>query len=162
MKVTASRERVCYTVGPIKDKALATEISGRYSAREAETSMKSSLEKEYLGMMVYIGGHGSRAAAIRTANELASRGITDHIIVDTADEDNVLSLGVFGLKRNAERLQARVAAMEYPVETEPRYRERTIYWLYAEQDSETAMLELLDDADHQRGISQIPTQCLPG
>ena len=52
--------------------------------------------------------------------------------------------------------------MDFKVETEARYRERTIYWLYAEQSSEKDVLQLLDAADTETGISQIPTQCLPG
>ena len=154
-------KRVCYTIGPIKDRARAIEISGRYSSRDVETEIKSSLEKEYLGVMVYIGGHADRNAALRTANELAERGIRDHIIINEDDRQNLLSLGVFGLKKNADRLRARVAAMNYPVETEARYRERTIFWLYAEQSSEADLLQLLESAEGDSGISQIPTQCLP-
>ena len=157
-----SDKRVCYTIGPIKDKARAIEISGRYSGREVETSLKSSLEKEYQGVMVYIGGHKTRAEAVATANRLAARGITDHIIVNNPDTPHILSLGVFGLKKNADRLKARVEKMDFKVDTEARYRERTIFWLYAEQSSEADLLELLDDSDNASGISQIPTQCLPG
>jgi hypothetical protein len=157
-----SDKRVCYTIGPIKDKARAIEISGRYSGKQAATALKSSLEKEYQGVMVYISGHKTRADAVRTAGKLAARGITDHIIVNSPDNPNILSLGVFGLKRNADRLKARIEKMDFKVETEARYRERTIYWLYAEQSSEVDVLQLLESTDNESGISQIPTQCLPG
>jgi hypothetical protein len=155
-----SDKRVCYTIGPIKDKARAIEISGRYSGRNARTSLKSSLEKEYQGVMVYIGGHKTRADAVRTASKLAANGITDHIIVNNPDKPNILSLGVFGLKRNADRLKARIEKLDFKVETEARYRERTIYWLYAEQSSEDDVMQLLEISDNESGISQIPTQCL--
>ncbi len=158
----SSDKRVCYTIGPIKDKARAIEISGRYSGRQVITSLKSNLEKEYQGVMVFIAGHKTRADAVKTAGKLAAKGITDHIIVNNPDRANILSLGVFGLKRNADRLKARVEKMDFKVETEARYRERTIYWLYAEQSSEKDVLQLLDAADTGTGISQIPTQCLPG
>ena len=59
--------RICYTIGPIKDRARAAEISGRYSARQVDTSLKSNVEKEYHGVMVYIGGHRTRAEALETA-----------------------------------------------------------------------------------------------
>ena len=156
-----SDRRVCYTIGPIKDKARAIEISGRYSGKQAETSLKSNLEKDYQGVMVYIGGHKTREDAVKTANKLAAQGIRDHIIVNNPDSPNILSLGVFGLKKNADRLRARVAKLNFPVQLEARYRERTIYWLYAEQSSEAEMLRLLNDAEFDDGISQIPTQCLP-
>lgn len=157
-----SDKRVCYTIGPIKDKARAIEISGRYSGRKVVTALKSSLEKEYQGVMVYIDGHKSRAAAVKTASRLASRGITDHIIVSNSVKSNILSLGVFGLKRNADRLKARIERMDFKVKSEARYRERTIYWLYAEQSSESDILQLLESSDNESGISQIPTHCLPG
>jgi len=153
--------RVCYTIGPITDKSRAIEISGRYSGNRAWTALKSSLEKQYLGVMVYIAGHETRGAAITTANKLSARGVRDHIIVNQPERPNLLSLGVFGLKKNADRLKVRVARLGFPVETESRYRERTIYWLYIEQSSETELLQLLVDDEFDSGISQIPTRCLP-
>ena len=156
-----SDKRVCYTIGPVKDKARAIEISGRYSGRQIETALKSSLEKQYMGMMVYIDGHKTRNDALKTANKLSAKGLRDHIIVNEPDRPNLLSLGVFGLKKNAERLRARVEKMGFPAKTEARYRERTIYWVYAEQSSEDELLRLLGEAEFDDGISQIPTQCLP-
>lgn len=156
----ASARRVCYTIGPITDKARAIEISGRYSGNQAETALKSSLEKQYLGVMVFVGGHKTRGAAITTANKLSARGIRDHIIVNHPDQPHLLSLGVFGLKKNADRLRGRVVKLGFPAESEARYRERTIFWLYVEQSSETELLHLLVDDEFDSGISQIPTQCL--
>jgi len=156
-----SDKRVCYTIGPITDRARAIEISGRYGGKQVKTEIKSSLEKQYLGVMVYIGGHDSRQEAERTAERLSSKGINDHIIVDNQTQKNVISLGVFGLKRNADRLRERVAGLDFNAQTEARYRERTIFWLYGEQSSESEMLRLLREAETSDGISQIPTQCLP-
>jgi hypothetical protein len=156
-----SDKRVCYTIGPIKDKARAIEISGRYSGKQITTSLKSRLEKQYMGMMVYIDGHKTRTDALKTADALSQRGVRDHIIVNHPDKPNLLSLGVFGLKKNADGLKARVQKLGFPAETEARYRERTIFWVYAEQSSEDELLRLLEEAEFGDGISQIPTQCLP-
>jgi hypothetical protein len=157
----SSDKRVCYTIGPFKDRERAVEISGRYSGKRADTELKSSLEQDYQGVMVYIAGHKTREDAIKTANGLAKKGIRDHIIVNDPEKTNILSLGVFGLKKNADRHATRVKKLGFNAETEARYRERTIFWLYAEQSSETEYLLLLDDADYDTGINQIPTECLP-
>jgi len=157
----ARDRRVCYTIGPITDNARAIEISGRYSGNQADTALKSSLDKQYLGVMVFVGGHKTRGAAITTANKLSAKGIRDHIIVNHPQQPHLLSLGVFGLKKNADRLKSRVVRMGFPAESEARYRERTIFWLYVEQSSETELLHLLVDDEFDSGISQIPTQCLP-
>jgi len=156
-----SDKRVCYTIGPLTDRARAIEISGRYSAKRIRTALKSSLEKQYRGVMVYIGGHKTRADALKTANKLSAKGVRDHIIVSDPGQDTVLSLGVFGLKKNADRLKYRVQKLGFPVKTEARYRERTIYWVYAEQSSEDELMRLLKATEFDEGISQIPTQCLP-
>lgn len=154
-----SNKQLCYTIGPFKDKTRAIEVSGRYSARAVATELKSSQEKEYLGVMVYITGHKSREEAKRTADALAARGIRDSIIINEPGKSNILSLGVFGLKKNADRQRQRIEKLNYQVESEARYRGRTIYWLYNKQSSESELLNLLDDTDTRQGISQISNQC---
>jgi hypothetical protein len=155
-------KRVCYTIGPLKDRARAIEISGRYSGKQIVTALKSSLEKQYQGTMVYIDGHKSRADALKTANKLSVKGIRDHFILsDTGRPQNQLSLGVFGLKKNTDEFQKRLKKLGFSTKTEARYRERTIYWVYAEQSSEGKLLRLLNQAEFDDGISQTSTQCLP-
>ena len=156
-----SDKRVCYTIGPVKDKSRAIEISGRYSGKQISTALKSSNEKQYMGMMVFIGGHKNRNDALKTANALSAKGVLDHIILNSPERPNLLSLGVFGLKKNADRLKDRVQKPGFDAMTEARYRERTIYWVYAEQSSEDTLEQLLKQAELEDGISQIPTQCLP-
>jgi len=155
----ADAQPLCYTIGPFKDKTRALEISGRYSTQNIRTQLKSRLEKEYLGIMVYISGHATREEAIARAEKLSSQGITDRFIINEEGKANVLSLGVFGLKKNAERLTARLKKLKYPAETELRYRDRTIYWLYYQLPNESDLPILLDDQDVANGIGQIPGQC---
>jgi hypothetical protein len=152
-------DRLCYTIGPFKDKTRALEVSARYSNNDVRTELKSSQEKEYLGIMVYISNHETRKAAVNTATALAKKGFRDSLIVNEADKSNALSMGVFGLKRNADRLISRLKKLKYPVKSEPRYRERTIYWVYNEQSNENNIFVLLDTNDEEKGISQIPRQC---
>lgn len=155
----ATNQLLCYTIGPFKDKTRALEVSGRYSGNQIKTRLKSSLEKDYMGVMVYIGGHKNRKAAIKTASSLATKGIRDYIIVTVEDEENVLSIGVFGLKKNADRLIGKLKKLKFPVKSMSRYRERTIYWLYYQQSNDRELLSLLDDGDIDKGISQISRQC---
>ena len=156
-----SDKRVCYAIGPFKDRARAIEISGRYSGKRISTALRSRLEKQYMGVMVYIDGHKTRADALKTANKLSAKGLRDHIIINEPGQSNLLSLGVFGLKKNADRLAYRVKQLGFPAKTEARYRERTIYWVNAEQSSEDELMRLLKQAEFNDGISQTPTQCLP-
>lgn len=151
--------RLCYTIGPFKERTRALEVSRRYSNNNVRTELKSSLEKEYLGVMVYLKGNGNRQDAINTADKLAAKGIRDYQIINEPGKTNALSLGVFGLKKNADRQVARLKKLKYPVKTELRYRERTIYWVYNEQSNDSELLNLLDADDADKGIGRIPQQC---
>lgn len=155
----AGNQQVCYTIGPFKDKTRALEISGRYTANKVKTELKSSKEKEYLGIMVYLSGHETRDQAVKTAEKLTTQGIRDYLIVNEEDKSNVLSLGVFGLKRNADRLSEKLRKLNYDVQNEARYRDRTIYWLYYQQSNESESKFLIDQQDMANGIGQIPRQC---
>ena len=152
--------RLCYTIGPFKDKTRAQQVAGRYRGSSLTTDLKSSQEKEYLGVMVFIEGHKTREAAVKTAQGLSAKGIRDNIIINRPGEEILLSLGVFGLKKNAEAHKARIEKLDYKVKTESRYRERTIYWIYNEQASDIEQLNLLKADDRSSGISQIGSQCL--
>ena len=151
--------RLCYTIGPFKDKTRALEVSARYTANDVKTELKSNQEKEYLGIMVYTSDHKNKQAAVDTAAALAKKGFRDSLIVNEADKSYALSLGVFGLKRNADRLISRLKKLNYSVKSEPRYRDRTIYWVYSEQSNESSLYILLDTDDVEKGIGQMPRQC---
>ena len=152
--------RLCYTIGPFKDKTRALEVSARYSTNDVKTELKSSQEKQYLGIMVYTSDHKSRQAAIDTAAELAKKGFRDsRIHLNEADRSHNLSLGVFGLKKNADQLISRLKKYKYAVKTQPRYRDRTIFWVYSEQSNTSELFILLDTEDLDKGIGQIPRQC---
>ena len=75
------------------------------------------------------------------------------------DKSNILSLGVFGLKKNAERRVKQLKKLKYTIKTEARYRERTIFWLYYQQSNESDLQLLLSEQDITNGISQISSQC---
>jgi hypothetical protein len=150
---------LCYTLGPFKEQQQAQQVIQRFSQDKIKITSRSSVEQEYMGMMVYIDGHENREAAISTAQELRKKGIDDYIIVNEPDKTNVLSLGVFGLKKNAERHQARIEALGYQAKTEPRYRKRRIYWLDYSRLETQALGTYIDELKRDLGISRIARQC---
>ena len=151
--------RLCYTLGPFKKQQDAQEVALRFKQNKIDISLRSSLEKEYMGMMVYIDEHESRDAAVKTAENLAAEGVRDYIIVNEPGKSNILSLGVFGLKKNALRRQKNIARLGYDVKTEARYRNRTIYWLdYSESENES-LTRFIDRLKQEKGISRISRQC---
>ena len=151
--------KLCYTLGPFKGLQSANEVALKFKQNKTPVGTRSNQEKEYRGMMVYVDGHKSRAEAMKTAESLKARGVKDYIIVSEPDNSNILSLGVFSLKKNAERRYNRIAKLGYPVKKVARYRNTTIYWLdYSESENEN-LTRFIDRLKIEKGISRISRQC---
>ncbi len=153
--------KLCYTVGPITDRERANEIMTRFRINQVETRLQTKQEKEYRGTMVFVGGHKTRADAQRTASALSARGLTEYAIVEKANQPYILSLGVFSQKDNVDEMMTRAAGLNFKVQAEARWRERTVFWLLNQQSAKIDVPQLLDRRDISDGISQIPAQCLP-
>ena len=155
----SAEKKLCYTLGPFKDEQRAQEVIVAFKNHDLTMTTRPSREKEYLGLMVYIDGHDSRNEVIATAEALAKKGIRDYMIINEERLTNALSLGVFGLKKNAERRMQRISALGYQVESEPRYRTRTIYWLDYNQPEPDMLLPVVDRLKIEQGISRITRAC---
>ncbi len=152
-------DKLCYTLGPFKEQQAAQEVALKFKQNKIPISSRSSQEKEYRGMMVYLDGHKTRDDALSSAAFLSARGIRDYIIVNEPGRANILSLGVFGLKKNADRQLQKVSKLGYSVKSEARYRNRTIYWLdYSESENEN-LTRFIDQLKNEKGISRISRQC---
>jgi hypothetical protein len=150
---------LCYTLGPFKEQKLAQQTASQYKQQNIPITTRSSIEKGYMGLMVYIDGHKNRKEAVATAEALKAKGVRDYIIVNDWDKTNVLSLGVYALKKNADRLKSRVEALGYEVQTEARYRNQTIYWLDYSQVENENLSQLVERLKSEQGISRISRQC---
>ncbi len=150
---------LCYTLGPFKEQTEAQEAARRLLDAGIEASLRPSKEQEYMGVMVYLGPHDSRQQARAVARELGEKGVRDYIIFSDPDKPNALSLGVFGLKKNAERRKAQLEKLGYQPKTELRYRQRTIYWLDYAQAEPPPLRDWIDRMKTERGLSRIRRQC---
>ena len=158
----AASRQICFAIGPVRDHAQAIDISGRYAARQIKTRLGTSLDKHYLGVMVYVDGHASRAEAKQTASALSAQGIRDHIIINPEGRLHLLSLGVFGERRNAERLRAQIERHGISAGMEQRFREQTVYFVFGEWTGRGGLPELLDGRDVAEGVVRFPTPCSAG
>lgn len=150
---------VCFRIGPFHTRAKAVAVGARYRKRDTAVKIDSSAERRYVGDMVYIDGHASRAEALATAENLVEHGINDYAVLDEPGKRNVLSLGVFSDGQNARRLKTRVEAMNYPVKLEAVYRARKVYWLITEQSGAPEPIDVLVTEELQSGVNQVPSDC---
>ena len=156
---SATSTQLCYSIGPFKNRASAVEVSSRYQARGSTAKIISRVDQAYIGEMVFIDDLGTREAALEVANKLKSQGITDSMLLNEPGKTNALSLGVYGLKQNADRLKAKVESMDLAVKTEARYRREAMYWLRNRQINAEQPLLLLSADELESGVRQVSSNC---
>lgn len=152
-------DRLCYTLGPFGSSQDVQEAALRFRQSGIDVSSRSSNEQEYRGMMVYLGGFASRTEAQQATTNLKQDGIADFLILDDGERNNIVSLGVFSLKKNAERQHERVKKLGYPVHSEARYREKTIYWLDYSEDSKKNAESLIQRLSEEFSVSRLSRDC---
>ncbi|WEN15009.1 SPOR domain-containing protein [Rhodanobacter sp. AS-Z3] len=119
----------CVALGPFATpqdlrnarQALAGQAT-RMRARQEQTSQAS-------GWWVYLPAAANRAKALEVARRLSARNINDYFVVNSGDQSNTISLGLFKDPANARKRRDEVAAAGF----DPRLTERSEtvpeYWL---------------------------------
>lgn len=119
----------CLALGPFATpqdlrnarQALAAQAA-RMRSRQEQTSQTS-------GWWVYLPAAGSRAQALETARQLAAHDISDYFVVNSGDQPNTISLGLFRDPANARKRRDEIAAAGFPARLSERSENVPEYWL---------------------------------
>lgn len=122
-------KNTCLALGPF-----ATPQALR-NAREALRSqvirMRSRQESstQTTGWWVYLPSLGSRAQALAVAQRLSDRQIDDYFVVNTGDQPNAISLGLFKDPANARNRRDELVTAGFPALMQERSEQIPEYWL---------------------------------
>ena len=119
----------CYTLGPLPSQADARRIANALSEDTQAVRERLATATRERGYWVYLPAQTSRDDALGKARELASVGVRDYYVVTAGENENTISLGLFGQQDNALRRQASLRQMGFEAEVTIRYDERPEYWV---------------------------------
>jgi hypothetical protein len=128
---------VCRTIGYLESRSDAEIVSVSLRALGLKPELQSETSNEQAGIWVLIPQQATRREAINISNRLERDGVTDLWRFTSGDLVHAISLGLF---RNEERAEARkreIAALGYDVIVKPRYRQKSKYWLYFQENTPT-------------------------
>lgn len=128
-ELTAVVGRSCVTIGPFRSSADADEAELRYINEGMQVGRRSPLGRIFVGHWVQIRDVPSRDEANRMLDILRDGGLNDAYFVETEDEGIKISLGVFGVRESAERVELDARALDLPAEISPRFSEGTLHFV---------------------------------
>ena len=128
-QLTAAVGRSCVTLGPFRSADDADEAEMRYAGEGMQVARRSPLGRIFVGHWVQIRDVPSRQEADRMLDVLREGGLGDAYFVQTEDEGMKISLGVFGVRESAERVELEARSLDLPAEITPRFSEGTIHFV---------------------------------
>lgn len=121
--------RACVTIGPFRDRDDALEAQTRYASEGMQTGIRSGMGEYFIGHWVQIQDVPDRDTSNRMTGELRDGGLTDAYPVFTDDEGIKISLGLFGNRASAEKIQRDARALGFDAIIAPRTGEGALHWV---------------------------------
>lgn len=130
-ELAASRGPSCVTVGPLKTAADAERAQADFEAEGMRASVRATVGQVFVGHWVQIRDIPDRSTGNAMLEKLREGGLSDAYLVPTEDEGLKISLGLFGEKTRAEKVELDARSMDFDAEITPRVRDATVYFVDA-------------------------------
>ena len=121
--------RSCVTIGPFKTATDAEAAMAGFDSEGMRTSMRTTEGQLFVGHWVQIRNIPSREAGNTMLAKLRDGGLGDAYLVATDDDGLKISLGLFGEKSRAERVELQAKSMDLPADITPRMRDAIIFYV---------------------------------
>lgn len=121
--------RSCVTIGPLKTQEEADEAIADYERQGMRTSSRMTTGQVFVGHWVQIRDIPDRATGNAMLDKLHNGGLGDAYLVSAADDGLKISLGLFGDKSGAERVELQAKSLDLPAEITPRMRDAMVYFV---------------------------------
>lgn len=152
----------CYSLGPFRKALDAERVKVNIEARELSVTLRISTKRRKRGYWVYLPPLANRKAAVKTAKELARKGIEDYLVIASGENENAISLGLYTKAVAAQRRLSRIRTLGYEPVQEPSYKEASEYWLdyreVGDKDLPTEFWELLAYAEDK--LQRLERDCV--
>ena len=126
---TSAASRAIKSSGPFRQGIDADGAQSRYSSEGMKTAQRMERGEIFVGHWVQVRNIPDREAGNATVAALREGGIPEAYLVTTDDEGLKISLGVFGNRDGAERVQALARSLGYPAEIMPRTADGVYYFV---------------------------------
>lgn len=121
--------RSCVTLGPFRTSDLADDAQSEYTSRGMQTARRMEQGQIFVGHWVQIKDLPDRDAGNMAVEALREGGISEAYLVTTDDEGLKVSLGVFGNRDGAERVESLAQSLGFAAEITARRAEGMYYFV---------------------------------
>lgn len=139
----------CQSIGPFATPADLRRAMNTLTPRVTRIQFREVAATALRDYRVFLPAAASREAALKTARDLAARGVSDYYVVTAGDQQNTVSLGLFRDLANARARHDEIVAMGYDATVEARTVQAPQWWVDIAADAGFDWRPLLSDTGLQ-------------
>ena len=139
----------CQSIGPFATPADLRRAINTLTPRVIRIQFREVAATALHDYRVFLPAAANREAALKTARDLAARGVSDYYVVTAGDQQNTVSLGLFRDLANARARHDEIVAMGYDATVEARTEQRPQWWVDIAADAGFDWRPLLPEAGLQ-------------
>lgn len=121
--------RSCVSLGPFKTGADADAALATYQSEGMRASVRTTEGQVFVGHWVQIRNIPDRQTGNQILAKLRDGGLGDAYLVPTDEDGLKISLGLFGERTRAERVELQAKSLDLAADITPRMREATIFFV---------------------------------
>jgi SPOR domain len=139
----------CQSIGPFATPADLRRAMNTLTPNVVRIQFREVAATAVHGYRVFLPAAANRDQALKTARDLAARGVTDYYVVTAGDQQNTVSLGLFRDLANARARHDEIVAMGYDATVEARTEQAPQWWIDIAADAGFDWRPLLPDTGLQ-------------
>lgn len=121
--------RSCVTLGPFRTNTEATDALADYESEGMRAAVRSTKGQVFIGHWVQIRNIPDRTVGNQILDQLREGGLGEAYLVPTDEEGLKISLGLFGERSRAERVELQARSLDLEPDITPRMREDTVFFV---------------------------------
>jgi len=121
--------RSCVTLGPFTANPDAESALAEYEGQGMRASLRTTQGQVFVGHWVQIRNIPDRDTGNAILAQLREGGLGDAYLVPTDEEGLKISLGLFGEKSRAERIELQAKSLDLQPDITPRMRDATVFFV---------------------------------
>ena len=134
----------CVSIGPFAERLEAELAGARLSELGFSWTLREATDSVRVGQWLRVAGQATASDAANTVAALQDQGLVDTVVMNDADGDLVVSLGVFADPERAAEAAGKARSAGFrPIATD-RYADARVHWLDVDREA-NAGLPSLDD-----------------
>ena len=128
-------ERLCYRIGPFPKEKAALDVR-RWLADRVVAAVPRKVSETRTVYRIALPPLASARAVAKMRKRLIRQGFRDHVVLADAEEKNVISVGVFSVKANADNRLRALKKKGFKARKKTQKTRRSRYWLEIKSEND--------------------------